>query len=582
MKVIEARSNGFCWGVKRATEKVLELSAQQNGPVYTYGPLIHNPQVLTELEEKNIWALDPGEKKPAELSGATVVVRAHGVTPVVKQELKSNTRQFMDLTCPLVTRISNKIDVYAKKDYDVIVVGDADHAETIGLLGFARGKGRVVGNVDEARALPHLAKVCVVAQSTQDDSTFNACAEIIRANSDECVIANTICGPTYERQSDTLDLTEEVDRLVVVGGRTSANTARLVKLAQERGMRTIWVEREDELKPEDFAGCEVVGVTSGLSTPTWMIQRVVDRLNQIGQPTSLSPRRALRETINFLARSHLFVAAGAAALTWACCHLQQIHEVRLSYLAIAALFVYAMHSVNAFVDRTQRIQKGITGIGLMGRSLLMLGASVIPASIGVAVLAYRLGWVPFVTVLVSGALGSLYGTRIIPDGWSRFFSFRRLKDFPLAKDLSQAAGWSLVTAVLPYLATTLEFGLTHFLVAAFAFLLAFARSVMIGVRDVQGDKIVGKETAFNVLGKLGTKVLMGAAVFGLFGVLAGLAAVGSPDGVAIWLFGLPVYVTLIGFLYHRRIIHQGSVCELAIDGQYLLAGACTALWLWMR
>jgi len=244
-----ASSAGFCPGVKKAIDTVLALSRSGKKPVYTIGPLIHNPQVIETLEGEDIHSV-AALSAVGDRSGV-LVIRAHGVTPLAERELRGFGMEVIDATCPLVKRAQKLIAEYAAKGFDTVIIGDAGHAEVVGLLGYAAGRGRVVSGAREAAGMPAFEKVHVVAQTTQEEDVFLAAAEAVRSRAGECVVSNTICMPTRERQRETRELASRADMVIVVGGRQSANTARLAKLCAALCPKVLAVETEAELEPAD-------------------------------------------------------------------------------------------------------------------------------------------------------------------------------------------------------------------------------------------------------------------------------------------------------------------------------------------
>ena len=189
MKVRLAKTAGFCMGVRRALELALEASHDFPAPIYTYGPLIHNPQVLDMLETKGIHIM----KEIPEAQQGTVVIRAHGIPPEDKAKLKDSGLKVVDATCPRVIRVQAIIKKHAQQGYATIIVGDRDHPEVVGLLGHAKGKGIVLTHPDQVKALPDLEKVIVVAQTTQDETLFEETVEKIKQRFSESLIFNTVC-----------------------------------------------------------------------------------------------------------------------------------------------------------------------------------------------------------------------------------------------------------------------------------------------------------------------------------------------------------------------------------------------------
>lgn len=276
MKVILAEKAGFCMGVRRAVDTCLAL-AEEGGDIATYGPLIHNPQVLECLKEKGVRIL---EEMPDNVRGK-VVIRAHGVPPRQKEQLGRAGADVRDATCPRVQKVQAIIKKYSRQGYDTVIIGDQNHAEVMGLMGFAAGRVFVVSNIVDLEQLNASAPFIIVSQTTQDEEIFLKLSGLIKERYPDCLIFNTICDSTHRRQEEVLSLAEKVDAIVVVGGRGSANTRRLWELARGMGKPVFLVESEDELDPAALAGLETVGVTAGASTPSWVIDKVVKVLEKV-------------------------------------------------------------------------------------------------------------------------------------------------------------------------------------------------------------------------------------------------------------------------------------------------------------
>jgi len=272
-----AKSAGFCWGVKRAFDKVMDTvkNRSPNEKVYTYGPLIHNPQAVEELKKSGV---DVIESIPEKING-TVYIRTHGLSPTERESLKKSGAKICDATCPDVGIIQGLVRKYLKKGYNTIIVGNREHPEVVALLGYAEGRGVAVSSREEIEKLPeHWKDVCVVAQSTQKEEKFAELVEVIKSIYPEAVIFNTICSSTTERQEEVRELALKVDAMVVVGGYNSANTTKLAQISREIGTPTFHIETENEIKPNNFKEFDNIGVTAGSSTPNWLIERVVRKL----------------------------------------------------------------------------------------------------------------------------------------------------------------------------------------------------------------------------------------------------------------------------------------------------------------
>lgn len=274
-KVIVAKSAGFCWGVRRAFDRVMEEAAKKGkDKLYTYGPLIHNPQAVRTLEEKGVDVLN--EINP-DLAG-TVFIRTHGVSPDEREKLRSSKVKICDATCPDVGIIQGLVRKHVRKGYYVIIVGNKEHPEVKALLGYAEGKGVAVSSREEIEKLPERKKICVVAQSTQKEDKFDELVGVIKKHWPEAIVFNTICASTTQRQEEVKNLAGSVDAMVVVGGYNSANTSKLAQISRETGAPTFLIETETELNPNDFNKFSSIGVTAGSSTPSWVIDKVVEKL----------------------------------------------------------------------------------------------------------------------------------------------------------------------------------------------------------------------------------------------------------------------------------------------------------------
>jgi len=286
MKVIRAKSAGFCWGVERAIQVAREEACGGSRTVYTDGPLIHNKQMMDALSHEDIREVGDYQSKqdlslPQEDDKeSVVVVRAHGISPQRRKYLKELGLPFRDGTCPDVGIIAGKVKLHAQKGYDIVIFGDREHPEVIGLLGYANGQGHVVANEADLKSLPTFeGGVVMVSQSTMFTHEFQKLSGLLAEKYPGLLVFDTICGATKERQSDLVSLVElGAEAIVVIGGRHSANTKKLAKLAAANDRPTFHVETAGDLDQEAFSSFSLVGVTAGASTPEFIIRSVCERL----------------------------------------------------------------------------------------------------------------------------------------------------------------------------------------------------------------------------------------------------------------------------------------------------------------
>lgn len=286
MKVLLADEYGFCFGVERAVEMVEEAVAAGE-TVRSLGPLIHNKQEMQRLAHEGVTAIS----EPVQIGrGETAVIRAHGVTPEVQRELEEIASKVVDATCPFVTRVQKLAARAAAADRHVIIVGSPDHPEMIGVKGYAPDHAFVIKDETEVAALPWLRKPLVVSQTTIKAQTFYDTAEAIKAHTDDEVeIVNTICSATRDRQESARALAGMVDAFYIIGGRHSSNSVKLLAVCKEQCEKSFLIETEEEINPEDIVGAKQVGVTAGASTPQWLIQKVVEHLEELGNSQALKP-----------------------------------------------------------------------------------------------------------------------------------------------------------------------------------------------------------------------------------------------------------------------------------------------------
>ncbi len=279
MEVLLANEYGFCFGVERAVEMV-EDALGVGAPVRTLGPLIHNTQEMQRLECEGVAMVqDPSQVSKDEIA----VIRAHGVTPQVQAELEKRAAQVVDATCPFVTRVQRLAERAAKDGRHVVVAGNPDHPEMIGVVGYAPNNTFVVRDAEDVANLPALHEPLVVSQTTLKLQTFLEVAEAVRAKADaEPQVVNTICSATRDRQDAARALAGLVDVFYIIGGKHSSNSIKLLAVCQEQCAKSFLIETQQEINPADLNGAKRVGVTAGASTPNWLIDQVVKRLREIG------------------------------------------------------------------------------------------------------------------------------------------------------------------------------------------------------------------------------------------------------------------------------------------------------------
>ncbi len=553
--VTVAKSAGFCPGVKRAIDKVLELEAAGKKPVYTIGPLIHNKQVTDMLAAKQITSIDRPQDA-ADKSGV-LVIRAHGITPQFQQEITACGMEVVDATCPLVKHAQNIIAQYAQQGYHTVIVGDAGHAEVIGLLGYAQGKGVVVAGPEEAARLPHMNKVNVVSQTTQKESVFYETAQEVKKHADVCQISNTICQPTKDRQKETIEKAQKADLVIVVGGRHSANTARLALLCRGLAPAVLHVETETELDPMTVQRAHKIFITAGASTPNWVIDRVAARVREIRKPKPAYVLSGwLGKAWRFLVRNCFYTAFAAVALAYVCMRLEGV-PTDGKILAFAGLFVYALTAFN----RAAEAEPGQNKRFLTAASLLA-AAGAVGCAAG----------------LSRGALG--LGVVFLLAGFAypyRHLLKLQLLSLPGTKDVVTAFGWAYACAFLPAYSYGMVLRKAAYLAVFYTVLLVFMRSVTLGFTSANKDLIIGRESFYKAFGMKKTKWAVTLVLLALTAALATLLSLTwKPALVGMLLIG-HLYTIFIVIYYYSKSSTRSVKDETLIDGQFFVLWALSGL-----
>ncbi len=278
MEILLAKDMGFCWGVRRAID-IMEKATQEKGEIISVGPIVHNPQVVADLEAKGIRT----GIKPKDAS-VPVAITAHGAGPDVLEEVKATGAEIIDGTCPIVTRSQRWAKKMAESGFTVLVFGDPNHREVKGVLGWAGNKGIAVRDGDPLpKDLP--SRIAVISQTTQSPQRFaEFVAQLMRERVreiSELRLINTLCNVTSSQQAAARELAAEVDLMLVVGGKASANTRHLLEVCQEEGVTAFHIESAAEIRPEWFEGVTRVGITAGASTPDSAVEAVVARIRAI-------------------------------------------------------------------------------------------------------------------------------------------------------------------------------------------------------------------------------------------------------------------------------------------------------------
>lgn len=572
MEVKLAKTAGFCMGVRRAVDIVLDLAQHETKRrIYTYGPLIHNPQTIELLKSRGVRPIGKIEDIP-DGKNAILVIRAHGITPAERKKIKQSGIQVVDATCPKVGYVQAIIKKHTALNYTVVIVGDKEHPEVEGLLGYAGGRGVVISSVEEVAKIFCVEKICVVAQTTQDSDSFHRIVDKIKAYCPGAVVFNTICSSTEQRQAEVIALSGEMDAMFIVGGKNSANTRRLADLARRKQPRTYHIENLADMESVDISPFGKVGVSAGASTPNWIIDRVMDKIME-GQSRRLKGLGALLNLWLMAVRTDIYSAIGAGCLCLAGMLLMGI-PVQMSFIGIASLFVFAIHVLNRLISRKPAGLVGSFREESYRKHAKTYFFAAVLAIIAALLIAFQISFAVFVALFVISFSGIIYNMNMMP----RNFRVRSLKDFPGSKNVSMSAAWGFVAAILPALGSHQSFHPGWVVAFSFAFGMVFIRSAMADILEMQSDKLVGQETIPVFFGRKKTVAILGLMTFILSALLLASFPAGWTSSLSLFLLGSLLYVWICFEFCDKHATLSGAVKEGLLETSYIAAGFCVFLW----
>ena len=282
MKVIKAKTAGFCFGVRRAVDTVYEQVSEGSGPIYTYGPIIHNEEVVRDLEHRGVSVLRT-EEDLDHIDEGTVIIRSHGVEKRIYDKLREKNIRIVDATCPFVKKIHNIVQKESGEGRYVLIIGNPDHPEVIGIRGWAGANAAVIRNEDDIQKIDFSKnkKITVVSQTTFNYNKFQDLVEIIKKKSYDISVLNTICNATKERQTEARSIAESVDAMIVIGDKHSSNTQKLYEICRNACNNTYYIQTLDDLDLNLLGSVETVGITAGASTPNNIIEEVQNNVRII-------------------------------------------------------------------------------------------------------------------------------------------------------------------------------------------------------------------------------------------------------------------------------------------------------------
>ena len=576
MKVKLAKTAGFCMGVRRAMEIILSEANKGNGKLFTYGPLIHNQQVLDLLGSKGVDVKEDIDK----LDKGRIIIRAHGISPDEREVIRSSNLKIIDATCPRVAKVQAIIRKYNNKGYTPVIFGDPRHPEVIGLMGYSKGNGIVINSVEDIEIRLRRTdkkRLAVVSQTTQDVEAYRKIMNEIKSHYPEAIIFDTICDETYKRQREVKSLASEVDSMVIVGGYNSGNTKRLYKISRSTGKPTFHVETERELQNSWFSSTESTGVTAGASTPNWMIKSVTERLKTMGKTRQHPLGDLLKKIFQFLIKTTIPEAIGAFFLTYAGLILSR-GNADFIHPFLALLYVYCMHILNRFLDKEASTYNdpGIALFYTQHKTFLII-TSLIGIGTGL-ILSLSLGIAQFLLFLALTILGLVYSIPIIPWRFGYLRRYAKIKDLPGSKTMAEALAWGTISSILPVIGWPEPFWPGVLISFFFVSSMCYVRSGLFDILNMQGDLIVGRETLPIALGERRTLklLLLLNIIFATILLLSTAIRVVSNLGYFLIICFLISFFYLTA--YKKGWMRDGYPLHAIVESNLFLAGLLAFIW----
>lgn len=559
-------------GVRRAVEMALDASNRSTDPIYTYGPLIHNPQVLEILAGKVISVIHTIPEK----GSGTVLIRAHGIPPEDRALLDRAGFNVVDATCPRVIKVQSIIARHAQLGYAVIIIGDRGHPEVKGLMGYAGDMGHVVETPEELKRLPVFKSAIIVAQTTQNSVFFKWVKKWVRENHPHYRVFDTICDSTENRQADVAHLAKLVDAMVVVGGRESGNTRRLFEIAARTGKPAVHIETEAELDLHHLGGARKIGITAGASTPNWIIKRVHRKLEDLMVSRGKRFKRWLYLFQRCLLLSNAYIALGAVCLAYAAARLQGLSTALLP-TGLALFYLLCMHTFNNLVDISSNRYNDPDKAQFYQQNRRWLAANTALAGAAGLIFAVLMGPLLAILAVCMTFMGFVYLINLVPRRPGQKFH-PKIRDIPGSKTLLAAMAWGIVTSIVPAI---YGFGQVRWVtVPVFLWTsgFVFVRTAFFDIQDMQGSRIVGRETIPILLGEKKTLRLLKLLLVVMGVAIAVAGAAGAVSSLGLVLSLCPLSMLLFIIISERGLLPPGLHQAFLMESHFILAGVLTLIW----
>jgi len=562
--VITARTAGFCWGVRRAVDMVLAALREGDEPYAVYGELVHNPQVLEALAGRGVGICGD----PASMEGGTLFLRTHGTTLEKMRELSGLPLKIRDLTCPRVGRVLSLAGKKAAEGYDVVILGDPGHQEVKCIVSYGGPGAVVVRGPEDVERLDDLKKPFLLSQTTQNTEVWEETRRRMVRRFPGLKWSRTICGSTDRRQEELRKLCGRVDCVVVVGGKNSANTARLVEIAREEGLPAFHVETHEDMDPDKLGKYGEILLTAGASTPSWSIRKVRERLLEI--QGSLGTGRARRFLGNCVfGNFHVLPVAFVLAAAGAC--VMKIEEWFMPALA-SSLFLFAAHLLNSVLESGYSHPSRLGRQEFLRRHRTLFTLLAVAAFAGSLAVSFFLP-MPWPVLLVMMLLVFLlYSLPLVRNGNPP----GGLRNLPGSRDLIFAGAWSFLLAIVPgFVYGGFESGTV--LWAAMLFFLFLGRGLLADLVDLRGDALMGMDTIPIHAGRERSVMFFWGCVVVTLLLLAFGVLSGELEASMSWFAAGPLALAAGYVLLGLVPFPSEQAKRAAADGSLLLAGLLPVL-----
>ncbi len=552
MKIELAGNSGFCFGVKNAVMRVVDEINQSGEQILVYGPLIHNPQTVEILEKRGLKTITDLD----DIDGKQVAVRTHGIPIEETRIIKARSSRMINLTCPRVARVQAIIKKYSASGCHTIILGDAEHAEVVGLKSFASSGVSVIASTEETEKIPAAEKYLLVSQTTMNRELFENIVSILSAKFKNLTVVDTICDSTGNRQADVLEgIKKGIDTLIVAGGKNSANTTRLADIGREHGIKTFHIETEKDLSFDLLKDSKYVLVTAGASTPGWIINNILEKLYYIKYKKGNRFFKGIKMLMEFLVRTSSLSAVFAFFTSL---FLQKTAGAEEDFYlpVISMLYIFSMYTTNNYFDRKFLSDSNSRKYRIYekyGKLLTVLSICFLTASF---YLIRNYSPLAVFLLVCSSLCGFLYFTLPVKKMVNALNS-RFIKKFYSSKIIT-SLGWLTVAVFVPSLQFKPDASVVVF-ISLLLLSIITVRHLLIGTVAYQGDFIFGRLSLPIWLGVKGTKILCD--------VLTAMVLVSC--SVSVFLTGnCRMLLLLIPEIYYLILLHKALSVEYPISLTY--------------